>query len=439
MILQKKSEIEAFYKTIKLGKSRSKPSVISAIVQRINHVYKMFSTNACLYVYTDGYYMELEKEIFKKIIMNLFITGRYVYSNREGSDAYSQMRTICSVTDIDKKMNNYPDLIPFKNGYFNIKTNKFEACRKSVYFTTHLPFDYNKSPKCPLFKRTVEEILPNKDDRDYLLTYIKYCFSSSIERGIALILYGESGENGKTSLIEYFLSMLGDLATPFDFHALSKDSGTITSTNGKFFALASEIGRTGFLEVSTQERIKNMITDSHLSGRGAYQVQQNWINTTKYIFTTNRFPKLADPQRAFFRRFKIIEFTQIFTDDSTIKKDRTRFKRIMDTENGDVLSWILQNYSDISILTTDWKEIKEFWIDKSSPVKRFVEDCCEVKYIGVIEDTTSDMYEAFVDWCGDQDVNVIKMDTFKKNMKKLGHRTEQIEGKTWIYKGVKLL
>lgn len=439
MILPTKTKIEVFYKTIKLGKSRAKAPFISKLIIKLDSVFEMFSTNACLYVYTDGYYKPIEKETFKQIIMRIFQIGGFTYTNKEGNDAYNQMRTICSVTEIDDKMNNYPNLIPFKNGYFNIKTNIFEDCRKGVYFTTHLPFDFNPTPNCPLFKRTVEEIIPDKTDLTYLLTYIKYCFSSSIERGIGLILYGESGENGKTSLIEFFLSMLGKLATPFDFNALSKDNGTITSINGKFFALASEIGRTGYLDVSVQERIKSMITDKHLSGRGAYQVQQNWINTTKFIFTTNRFPKLADPQRSFFRRFKIIEFNQTFTDESVIKKDRNRFENILETENGDVLSWILLNYSDISILTTDWKEVRDFWINKSSPVIRFINECCETKSIGLIDDYTTDIYTAFVEWCKEEEVKPIKVETFKNNMKKLGYRTLNIHGSNWIWEGVKLL
>ena len=96
-----------------------------------------------------------------------------------------------------------------------------------------------------------------------------------------------------------------------------------------------------------------------------------WYNTTKFIFATNKLPKVGDmDDDAFFRRFDIIEFNEVFVGDNC---DETLFDRILVKEGNEALSYIAR-YDGLYDFMPDKEEVTTKWLSKADVVYKYFEE-----------------------------------------------------------------
>jgi len=414
-----------------LGRGRSTDNKISLLVARIVENMDVISDKNYIYIKDGLYYKQIEKQTFLREFITLF--NRVVnlpdyegslWRPKYGENAWKHLQALCYRENIDT----YPNLIPFKNGVFNIKSNIFSPSFTEL-LVYHFPFNYNPTPNPIEFKRVIKEIIPNNEDREFFLTFMNYAFTGDINNQLALILLG-SGNNGKTKLMEFFIKLMGPRATTTKINKLTDDS-VRCNLKGKTLCYSSEIGG-HYMNQDLMETIKETITEVNKSGRKPYMQLEEWINTTKFICATNNLPQLQMFEKAFLRRFKIIEFPIDFTG----REDRTLFDRLYELEGGDILSWILQEFNDWSILTVDWKETESLWRYKSDAVKRFIEEECDIDYGYRI--STNIIYDAYVKYCIKDDEAPLSQRYFTRRMTKLGYNPiRDIDG-AWKFEGIVL-
>ena len=91
-----------------------------------------------------------------------------------------------------------PFLIPFNNGIYDIKNDRFIEYSPDYFFINKLPVDLNeKHRECPTIDRIFKELVA-PDDVITLYEIIAYCFYRAYPYPKIFILYG-SGGNGKTA------------------------------------------------------------------------------------------------------------------------------------------------------------------------------------------------------------------------------------------------
>jgi len=386
-----------------------------------------------VYCWNDqqGIYQETVKDYFCKVFRILYQTYWEDYSTKKGEEAFEQIRIAHFIER--KNWPLYSNLIPFNNGIYNRDTKTLIMFHQKYKITAKLTFDYSEQRPL-LFEGTLHKLLPNALDRYAVLQYLAYCLTDETKFQVAQLWWG-NGNNGKSSLAELLIKILGPFATTFDLSRLNKDAGYITQVLGKRFALCSEMGG-NFLYQETTEKIKRMITDQFLDGRAAYEKALVWTNTTKYLITSNKLPRIQDRNdKAFWRRWKLIQFTQDFTGH----EDRELFNDIFENEAGMILSHLVRDI-DYSTITADpWEEVQAFWLSYASNTRQFLKEQCTIDNTKRV--STEILYNAYSTWCreqpGAEKPDIVSRQTFSKELRRMGITHNQ-SNSNYFYENVRL-
>lgn len=165
----------------------------------------------------------------------------------------NMMQDLCSIfysndinfeNNLNKKNKN---LIGFDNGVYDLENNEFRAGRPDDYITMTVCYDYIKdytSHKNSLLK-FLEDIQPDKEERDYLLKYTATGLSAENNEKLIAILIG-SGLNGRSKYKELLDYTLGQYFLTYPYPLLTKqlptpdcNSSELLAFNNKRFALGT--------------------------------------------------------------------------------------------------------------------------------------------------------------------------------------------------------
>ena len=415
-----------------IEKNIPKGDFATLLVNLLSRNIPLISSEGTLYHFDGWYYRIIKPIVFRQLFRRMWLKLKKASDPIISKNGFKEILIENFDEEIDQYIDNYPHLIPFKNGYYNDSTKAFEECSQDTYLTSSLPYDYNEKTNCPLFIQTMKEILPDEKDRIKYLTFVRTCFTSK-PLGKALIALGD-GNNGKSSASDFFIELMGDVARDFNVADAAQDKGAVVRLKGVYLAVSNEIGG-NYMNSAAQERFKSWITNKFLSGRDAYGISEHWRNTVTFLFNTNRLAKVTGGGKAFFRRFIFV----FFNEDFTGREDKNRFDRILKNEGGQVISYILNNFSDTSVLDSDWHQIRDIWNTMSNPLVEYIADCC-VKCEPGKESSTSEIYIFYVEWCEKTETDeVISKKKFNAHMLRLNHPVENLDLKKYFYPKLRLI
>jgi hypothetical protein len=137
----------------------------------------------------------------------------------------------------------------------------------------------------------------------------------------------------------------------------------------------------------------------------------------KLLFSANKVPEALDDTDAFFRRWIIVTFPNVFNGENC---DPYKLEKLVtDQELSGLLNMALMALKRLlktghfsNTQTTD--EIREDYIRKSSPIASFMMDCLEVDSDAFIEKRV--LYNVFATYCRDKSIPCVTQDTFFKNL-----------------------
>ena len=399
---------------------------VPLLVENIHDWNTCIADKNYLYCFNNRYYEKIEEIEFCRIFENAYRINWNDYAPNKGKQAYEHLMQKNILTIFNQPSH----LIPFKNGVFNDISKEMEEFNSDYHFISVIPYEYTDDNP-DLFLKTMSEILPVKVDKCKIMKFIRYCLTNSVDYQFGQIWQG-GGNNGKTKLAELVAELLGDFSTPFDVSRLSTDKGYIVSLRNKQLAICSEIGGS-YLNNAAMEQWKKLITDKLISARGAYEKPTSWINGTKFIVCTNNLPTLRNNKdRAFFRRWQVVDFPTDFTGI----EDRTLFDRILKNEGGSILSYLLREINYDDIIPDPWEEVQEFWLNTSSTVRKYVSEACELDGIGNPE--TGDLYGDYVEWCNSMDIEPSSKRVMANDLRRMGIRSKKGYDNIYRYIGISI-
>jgi len=218
-------------------------------------------------------------------------------------------------------------LICFTNGVYDLKTHTFRDGRRDDYVSMTVGYDYRDkySDNHKNLLTFLEDIQPNKVERDYLLTYIATAlYGNSLE--LFTVLIG-MGRNGKSKFVALLEKMFGDYYDTIKSQVLTsqiKDgdapSPGLLSLANKKIVVASEIMEgtklnTGFIKF--------------LTGRDAAKYrfchQNDMIKFAPKFITLlvcNSIPECDSMDDAFSKRLRCVNFGTEFVDNNPIGENQ---------------------------------------------------------------------------------------------------------------------
>ncbi len=375
--------------------------------------------NGFIYLYNGSYWNEINKESFQSFLGNVALkmgVEKFKCKIHTFKDElFKQFMADAYLPTPKTKKNNV--LINLENGTFEITPIKRElrTFNRNDFLTHQLPFEYQPEATAPLFKKYLDEVLPNTDKQRVFAEYCGYIFirPSVLKLEKMLILYG-TGANGKSVFFEILNALLGtENISNYSLQSLTNDTGYFRAKiANKLVNYASEIN--GKLETDI---FKQMASGEPLEARLPYGEPFILNDYAKLIFNCNNLPKDVEHTNAFFRRFLIIGFDVTIPEE---QQDKQLANKIIDNELSGVFNWILQGLDRLLKQKKFSKceaieNAKSNYEKQSDSVKMFIED---FEYKTSTDYTTiSQLYSQYKGYCIEDGFRPVNKSNFMKRLR----------------------
>ena len=356
------------------------------------YVFKTFKDTEELLFYKDGVYLPYGEALVKEEIENLIPRHASIHIKNEVI-SHIKSRTYIEREDFDKDK----EKIVVKNGILNLKTMQLSNFDPSMLTMTKIPVAYDPTAKCPKILKFLHDVLDEKDI-PVIQELMGYCLWRDYPISRAFMFLGE-GSNGKSTLINLIAEFIGkENVSNVALQDFDRNRFATAKLYGKLVNLYADIPqnalyKTGKFKMLTGRDI--IFADEKF--KGGFQFK----NFAKLIFSANKLPELKDSESsdAFFRRWIIINFPNVFTDNA----DPDILEKITTEEElSGLLNWsleglerLLKNKAFSRKETVD--EIRQDYEKKSNSLKAFIEDCCEQDSVSVI--TKDRFYREYSNYC----------------------------------------
>jgi P4 family phage/plasmid primase-like protien len=240
--------------------------------------------------------------------------------------------------DFIKKLDANNNLIGFNNGVYDLSKFEFREGRPDDYITLSVGYDYKDkhTDKYDDLLQFLQDIQPNKEERDYMLTYLSIGLIGNLLE-LFTILTG-SGRNGKSKLVELLKTTFGDYFGSVQSQMFTRPRPDADSPDPGLLYLAKK------KIVIASEPEKNSKLNSgfikFITGRDSSSLRKCHSNdmvdfTAKFItlLICNDIPDCDDIDNAFSKRLRCINFPTEFVNEP--KKDNQKKIDVKINENFD--------------------------------------------------------------------------------------------------------
>ena len=200
----------------------------------------------------------------------------------------------------------HPELVAFKNGTYNMLTDKMESSRPDNYLLNAHDYavDPNKSD-CPETEKLLKAMLGKAQVT--LQEFIGYMFYHSHKPFQEVLWLSGTGGEGKSTL----LGMIGELLGRDNYSAQNPQDlsnpdkrFSIAELYGKEANIVADIADTYMRDTSMIKRLTGGdVISAEFKGITGF----NYVNYSKQIFAANALPSFSDTSAGFARRMTILK------------------------------------------------------------------------------------------------------------------------------------
>jgi putative DNA primase/helicase len=337
------------------------------------------------------------------------------------------------------QLDRHPMLLNCPNGTVDLLTGTLREPRREDYLTKLCPTEHHPDATCPLWLTTLAKIFKGNDQLiGYVQQLLGYCLTGDVREQIFPIFWG-SGANGKSTIINIILAMLGDdyaiKASRDLFLAIKGDKHptTLAQLHGKRLVVCVETSDAARLD---EALVKEMTGGDPISARRMREDYWTFYPTHKTILVTNHRPEIRGTDEGIWRRQRLIPFDVRIPDAEQDKQLSEKLK----AELPGILAWCVRGcleWQKNGLGTPDavMAATKEYRQDQDV-LARFVSECCRQGQRDYAV-KSSLLYDAYKKWAERSGEPPVKLRQFGAAMTEKGFERYTNNG-VW-YRGVALI
>lgn len=309
-----------------------------------------------------------------------------------------------------------------KNGTLHIDTGEFTEHRSTDLLTKISPVVYDPTAYSERFGTYIDEIMSGDTDRaKFLQKILGYGLTGDTRHECMTILYGVTTRNGKGTLCESVLKVLGDYgcaSRPETIAMKSYTNGSQPSEDvarlaGVRFVNIPEPGKGMVLDAA---KVKAMTGNDTLNARFLHENSFDFQPQFKIYVNTNFLPVINDMTLFSSDRIIIIPFDRHFDEQS---RDTTLKRRFAEEGvQSAILNWLLEGYrllqSEGVFLPKSVKDATDRYQHDSDKMALFFED--NLVADETAEELTSTVYARYKGWCQENGCYPESMKNFKQGL-----------------------
>lgn len=336
-----------------------------------------------------------------------------------------------------------------KNGTLHIDTGELTEHRSTDLLTKISPVVYDPTAYSERFSTYIDEIMSGDADRArFLQKILGYGLTGDTRHECMTVLYGVTTRNGKGTLCESVLKVLGDYgcaSRPETIAMKSYTNGSQPSEDvarlaGVRFVNIPEPGKGMVLDAA---KVKAMTGNDTLNARFLHENSFDFQPQFKIYVNTNFLPVINDMTLFSSDRIIIIPFDRHFDEQS---RDTTLKRQFAEPQvQSAILNWLLEGYrllrSEGLGLPKSVKEATERYQHDSDKMVLFFED--NLVADDTAEELTSTVYARYKGWCQENGCYPEGMKNFKQGLQAFAQvvrkRPKQGGEKTTVLLGYRLI
>lgn len=307
--------------------------------------------------------------------------------------------------------------VQFDNISFDVRHGKLEEC--DTFFTLHqIPHNYDAKADCPKFKRFINNLF-YEEDIPVIQEYLGYCLVPNTLAQTALFIVGEGGE-GKSRITILMEHIIGhDNVVIGDFIGL-QDKFSTTSLDKQMMFIDDDLSLEALDDTSNFKKIVTAETTMEVEPKGKPKYKTK-LYSRILCCGNGAIQSKFDRSDGFYRRLLISKVKPVHYD----KPDRTLSDQL-DQEIPGIINWLLEGLCRVvrngfiiepSVrMTQELQSVR----DSSDTIQLFMSDEQFIEYTGDKDDKVSikQLYDAYENWCQDNNYLVIHKNTFGKVIRK---------------------
>lgn len=240
-----------------------------------------------------------------------------------------------------RKINNPGEvLLNFPNGTLVVKKDGTVVLRehnRDDLFFYCLGYCYDPQAEYELWKKFLDRVLPDPNAQLLFAEFLGYCLMRDHRFEKMLWLYGP-GQNGKSTALTIIEWLFGSENISYlSLENLTNDEKKLALFEHMLLNISSETGRNINASV-----MKQIASGESLTVEQKYMNPRQITDYGKVITATNQMPK-SENTFAFYRRFIILPFEQIISDE---EKD-VHLAEKLKAELSGILNWIVKALIDL--------------------------------------------------------------------------------------------
>jgi P4 family phage/plasmid primase-like protien len=343
-----------------------------------------------------------------------------------------------------------PELIPFMNHLYNIKTGEAVPHNSKYFYVNLIPHEHNPAATCDKFLAFLKDVI-KPEDLDFMQEWAGYMLYDKTPEAVFLVLIGTTN-NGKTVLMIVLSNLLGELnISTISLAALTYDFFERADIENKLAVIGDDIGTDVIKNASA---LKSISAGSRITVQRKFGQPHSTTPYCKLMWSCNEAPEIKDQSDAIKVRLRVVEFPCTFSKTPNIEKgeklakDRDILVAELNAEIPGIINWALEGLkrlidNNFKLATSrSTEETWEFWRKKATPAICYVDARWDVT--GDDEDMVErgTAYKDFQQWITDEKLKIkVSRKDFYSSLKDEGFESPQVgpRGGARCFRGVKLL
>ena len=321
----------------------------------------------------------------------------------------------------DARLDADPWLLNVENGTIDLRTGLREKHDPRDLLTKMAPVRADRRAKCPLFKKFLKRI--TGDDADFqafIQKAVGYSLTGITTEQVLFFVYGKSGNNGKSTLVNLIRDMLGDygLHTPTETLLVKQYDNAIPADlarlNGARMVTAIEANFNRHLD---EAKIKSMTGGEPITARFMRQNYFQFVPVLKLWLVANDRPRVRGTDEAFWRRVRGLPFTvkipEAERDPDLLTKLRAEWHGILAWAVRGCVKWRGEGLGEPNVVRSATKA----WQQEMDHLKRFIAEMVDIAPGYKI--AASQLFDRYEKWCGQHGEQSLKIQDFKAKLRRV--------------------
>lgn len=332
--------------------------------------------------------------------------GMRSLSRKAINDARQLASASQELTVDEKDMDQDPNLLGTANGVLDLERGDLVQEVGGSYVTRRVPHKWDPLATCPVWEKFLLEVFAGDVELvEFLRRWMGYCLTGSTAEQKLVVLHGETSRNGKSTILEVMLALMGEQYAHKAGHAIwstERAKGAHeTDRNqmrGRRATIVDEWPRgVGF----DQAEFKSVTGARTLQGRGMREDTSTYGNTTKGTIGSNPLIEMPGEDHALWARILFVPFNVSWLG----REDRGLFAKLEAELTGILVwaakgtrDWLAQGLNPPACVTAHTAEARE----EADDLARWAEAKLEFGTGSEYEATATELLESWSAWAATQ-------------------------------------